>query len=66
MAELVRWLNDNAIVVAGVLWTKGKARKAATCHISGKKIAVGDDVFRPQTNTGMRVYRILATEVRRP
>jgi len=42
------------------IWARCKARKCAMCVVTGKKIEVGDSVYRPVTNARNRMYRILA------
>lgn len=60
----VKW-SDGLVVFAGHLWTKGRARKTARCHLSGMGIAKGDEVWRPLTNGNERMRRISALAMNR-
>jgi hypothetical protein len=55
---MVRW--------RGLLWCSCKARKENVCWRSGKQIAPGDTVYRPITNGGSRMRRVLTSEWDRP
>ena len=50
-------VEDGLIKVTGTaacfcgLWTRCRARQIATCKLSGKIIAPGDEQYRPITNT---------------
>lgn len=62
----IRTIQDGLVRVTGTaslfcgLWSRGKARKSAVCHLSGQPIAVGDLIYRPVTNNIERQRRVRA------
>lgn len=62
----IRTIEDGIVRVTGTasmfcgLWVRGKARKPAFCHLSGRPILVGDLMYRPLTNGLDRPRRVLA------
>jgi hypothetical protein len=56
-------LTDGLVMIDGQMWSRAKARKMATCEVSGKPIVPGDYVYRPLGNPMNRMKRIKAEAI---
>lgn len=56
-------LAEGIVQIRGQVFTRCKARKAATCELTGETIAIGDMVYRPMGNPMNRYIRYAAKTI---
>lgn len=58
---MARLVAPGLVQHGGLIWSQAKARKPGQCCVTRQDFAAGDLVYRPITNGGRRMDRVVAS-----